>query len=111
MKTLGYITFGWIFTVVVSWFAAKLLFHRLSLRLCKQEEDVLALVLGPASLSTAIFLLCSLHLAYKGVFLTVGMIAIALGVRWRVWRSPAERLPALPAVWRILFYGIYVVFA
>lgn len=111
MKTLGYITFGWLFTVVVCWFAGKLLFRRLSLRLCKQEEDVLALVLGPASLSTAIFLLCSLHLAYKGVFLTVGMIAIALGVRWRVWRSPAERLPALPAVWRILFYGIYVVFA
>ena len=111
MKTLGYITFGWLFTVVVSWFVGKLLLRRLSLRLYKQEEDVLGFVLGSACLSTAIFLLCSLHLAYKGVFLTMGVIAIAAGVRQRVWRSPAERLPRLPAVWRLLFYGIYVVFA
>jgi len=97
MKTLGYVTFGWLFTVVVSWFVGKLFFRRLSLRLYKQEEDVLGFVLGSACLSTAIFLLCSLHFAYKGVFLTMGVIVIAEGIRQRVWRSSAERLPRLPA--------------
>jgi hypothetical protein len=111
MKTLAYITFGWLFTVVVSWFVGKLLLRRLSLRLYKQEEDILGFVVGSACLSTVIFLLCSLHVAYKAVFLTVGLLVISAGVRQRVWESGAERLPRLPAIWRLLFCGIYLVFA
>lgn len=111
MKTLAYITFGWLFTVVVSWLVGKLLLRRLSLRLYKQEEDVLAFVLGSACLSTLLFLICALHVAYKPVFLVVGLIVIAAGIRERVWRSGAERLPPLPAMWRLLFYEIYLVFA
>src|SRR5947207_14429174 len=91
MKTLAYITFGWLLTTVVSWFAGKLLLRRLSLRLFKQEEDVIAFVLGSACLSTALFFICAVHIAYKAVFLALGAIVIAEGIRQRVWRSGRER--------------------
>jgi hypothetical protein len=111
MKPLGYICFGWLLTVLASWCAGKLLFRRLSVRLHRLEEDVMAFLLGSACLSTLIFLICVIHLAYKPVFLTVALAAIAAGIQQRIWQPSGESLPRLSGAWRLLFYTVYVFFA
>ncbi len=111
MKPLSYICFGWLITVLVSWCAGKLLFRRLSVRLHRQEEDVLAFLLGSACLSMLIFLICVIHLAYKPVFLAIALAAIAAGIQQRIWQPSSKSLPCLSGLWRLLFYTVYVCFA
>ncbi|HVP47870.1 MAG TPA: hypothetical protein VMT32_14850, partial [Bryobacteraceae bacterium] len=111
MKPLGYICFGWLLTVLVSWCTGKLLFRRLSVHLHRQEEDVMAFTLGSACLSMLIFLICVIHLAYKPVFLAIALAATAAGIQQRIWRPGAERLPRLSGPCRLLFYTVYVAFA
>jgi len=85
MKQLVYICFGWLLTVLVSWCIGKVLFRRLSVRLHRQEEDVMAFMLGSACLSMLIWLICVIHLAYKPVFLAIALAAIAAGIQQRIW--------------------------
>jgi hypothetical protein len=88
-----------------------LFLRRLSVPLYRQEEKALAFVLGSACLSTVVFFLAALHLVYKGVFLALALLLIAAAIQQRVWRPRGESLPALPAVWRLLFLEIYLPFA
>ena len=111
MKQLAYILVGWLLTAIPSWCAGMLLLRRLSVRLYAQEERVLAFVMGSACVSTVVFFLAALHLVYKGVFLTFAVLLIGFAIRQRVWRPSGEALPALPAVWRLLFLEIYLPFA
>ena len=65
-------------------------------------------VAGSALLSTAVFLLCTVHLAYSWVFFLFGALVCAL--RWgRRFRLPA--LPPLPRAHRILvfFFALYFI--
>lgn len=111
MKLLSYICFGWLLTVLVSWCAGKLLLRRLSVRLHRQEEDVMAFMLGSACLSMLVFLICVIHLAYKPVFLALALAVIAAGIQQRIWQRSGESLPRLSVLWGLLFYTVYVFFA
>ena len=111
MKPLVYVLLGWLLTVASSWCAGMLFLRRLSVPLYRQEEKALAFVLGSACLSTVVFFLAALHLVYKGVFLALALLLIAAAIQQRVWRPRGESLPALPAVWRLLFLEIYLPFA
>ena len=111
MKPLIYVLLGWLLTATCSWCAGMLLLRRLSVRLYRQEERVLAFVVGSACVSTAVFLLAALHLAYKGVFLGFALVLIASAIQQRVWQPRGESLPSLPAVWKLLFLEIYLPFA
>lgn len=107
MKQLAYISLGWLLTVLVSWCMGKLVFRRLSIRLYRQEEDVMAFMLGSACLSTLVFLICAMHLAYKPVFLAIALAAIAAGIQQRIWRTGGEVLPRLSWPWFLLFFAIW----
>ena len=111
MKPLVYILLGWALTGVSSWCAGLLLMRRLSVPLYRQEEKPLAFVVGSACVSLAVFFLAAVHLAYKGVFLSLDVLLVAAAIHQRVWRPRGEPLPVLPAVWRLLFLEIYLPFA
>jgi hypothetical protein len=111
MKQLVYVLLGWMLTATCSWCAGLLLLRRLSVPLYRQEEKPLAFVVGSACMSLAVFLLAAVHLVYKGVFLALAVLLVAAAIQQRVWRPRGESLPALPAVWRLLFLEIYLPFA
>ena len=111
MKQIVYIFFGWLLTVVASWCAGKLLLRRLRINLYRQEQDVMAFMLGSAALSTSMFLLSATHLVYKPVLLSLTFLVISAAVQQGVWRPGGPELPGLPPKWRLLFWGIYLAFA
>src|SRR6266481_5627489 len=110
MKPVLYILFGWGLTLIVSWCLGKLLLRRLPVRLFRQEEDIFAFLTGSASLSTIVFLLAAMHLAYKGVFLGLSLGVIGVAFQSGVWRPQGESLPSLPAGWKRLYVGLWLVF-
>ncbi|HLJ16763.1 MAG TPA: glycosyltransferase family 39 protein [Bryobacteraceae bacterium] len=109
MPAALYILFGASFTVVVSTSLGKLLLNRLAVKLYRQEQFLLAFVVGAPCLSTVVFLLSAAHLAYKGVFLVVGVLAIGGGVVGRTSR-PLPPLAPLPRLWKIIFTLAFTAF-
>jgi hypothetical protein len=110
MKPLFYIFFGWLLTVLVSWCAGKLLLRRLKVNLYRQEQDVMAFMLGSAVLSTSMFLLSASHLVYKPVLLALTFLIIVAAVQQGAWKPHGSDVPRLPSRWRLLFWGIYLTF-
>ncbi len=104
-----YILFGVAFTCATAYSMGQLLLSRLDLgKLYREERRIFAFLTGSALLSTLVFLFCACGLARKGVFLVVGLAAIAAA--WRLRPDLAESLPALPRPWRILFLVVYAAF-
>lgn len=112
MRHVLAILFGAGLTSATSWALGTLLFRSLRVRLARAEWNLLAFVTGSALLSGILFVLCSVHLARKGVYLAVAAIALA-GVFLRPGeREPAAApLPVLPRLWRWTFLVIVGVFA
>lgn len=110
MKQVLYILFGWSLTLVVSWCLGKLLLRRLPVRLFRQEEDIFAFLVGSAGLSTMVFFLAAMHLAYKGVFLGLSLVVMGMALASSAWRPRGESLPSLPAGWKRLFVGLWLLF-
>ena len=110
MKAVVYILFGFLFTCATSLALGGLLFRLLAIRLRRGEEKLLAFVTGSAILSGVIFLLCCTGLARKGVFLAIGLIAIAAAIRMGVHRAQGEPLPAIPRRWRWVLGAVFTVF-
>ncbi len=110
MPQAFYILFGFAFTVTVAWSLGKLLLVRLEIRFYRLEEDALAFVTGAALLSLLAFLLCSIGLAIKAVFLAVGLALIGLAVNQGAFRRSARKFPPLPLAWRLLAAVIGAVF-
>ena len=109
MPQAVYILFGAAFTVAVSMALGKLLLDRLGLRFYRQEGLVFAFLAGAPGLSVLVFLLASVKLARKGVFLALGLAVLA--AFWRLRRrDPAESFPALPKLWRNLFAVVFAAF-
>lgn len=96
MPQAFYILFGALFTAAVCLASGRLLLQALSIRLYRQEEPPLAFVCGAALVSPLAFAFCALHIVYKGVFLTVGVLLIAAAWRRGALRPAAEGLPPLP---------------
>ena len=77
----------------------------------RSEERFIGFVLGAGCLSLLVFLLAAVHLAYKGVFLALG-VALILAGRFVIRGSGLKNLPSLARTWRIAFsigYALYAV--
>ena len=77
----------------------------------RSEERFIGFVLGAGCLSLMVFLLAAAHLAYKGVFLALG-IALILAGRFVIRGSGLKNLPPLARGWRTAFaigYALYAV--
>ncbi|HLJ47074.1 MAG TPA: glycosyltransferase family 39 protein [Bryobacteraceae bacterium] len=112
MKEVLYILFGALFTVATAWALGGLLFQRLQLRLRGGEHGSLAFVTGASCLSGIVFLLCSVHVVYKGVFLGFGTAILLWAARKDVLRSGSERKPTpIPRVWLTVCGVAFAVYA
>jgi hypothetical protein len=108
-----YVLFGAAFTVAACVAAGRLLVDRLRLPLNSHERWLFGFLLGGVLVSNLTFLLSTVHLARKGVFLAAGVGLI--------WWSARRRLPcpaACPAAnaardrfWDYLFFGVGGVYA
>lgn len=108
MPQVVYILFGAIWTLATAYALGRLLLSNLDLKLHAVEERIFSLLCGSALLSLVVFLLCTLHLARKGVFLALGALAILAAARR--WRVAGPDLPPLPRRWRALFLLAYAGF-
>jgi hypothetical protein len=110
MTQVAQILFAAAFTGVTSLLLGKLLLKLLRLPLYRSEELFLGFVLGAAGLSTLVFLLSVAGLAYSWIFFLTGCAILALAW-WRgAFRFTAERLPAVPRNWMLLFLVLYSTF-
>ena len=110
MKAALYVLFGAGFTAATSLALGLILIRRLAIRLHGMEERLLAFVAGSACLSAVMFVLCSIQLARKGVFLAVGVFAIAAALRTRA-AVPDTPVPTpLPLLWKWVFGALFAGF-
>jgi hypothetical protein len=110
MREVANILFGAAFTVAVSVALGALLLARLRLTLYRWEASLFQFVAGAGCLSFLTAILCTLHIARKGVFQWGGLIAIALALR-QAKRAPSRKsLPAIPLTWMAAFYLVFSVF-
>jgi hypothetical protein len=113
MKQVLAILFATGFTYVVSLSMGKLLLQFLRVKLSHMESNFIGFLLGAACLSTIVFFLTAAGLAYWGVFLVVGVVAIMLAIWGGAHRRTDFEGPsvvALPTYWRIIFGMLYVTF-
>ena len=107
MPQAVYILFGALFTVSSAIALGTLLLRKCTAQLDRAEYFLFSFLTGSAMLSTAVFLLCAVHGARKGVFLALGVAAIGAAVRYR-------RIPLQTAHTRTiadkLFVALYSVF-
>ena len=103
MPQAVYILFGALATVAACLAAGKLALRVLRLRLYREEEYVLGFLMGAPLVSLAVFLLCAVGIAYKGVFLATGLGVAAWGLR----RSSGESLPPVDQIWKWLFIVVF----
>ncbi|MDP3000108.1 MAG: hypothetical protein Q8N47_21670, partial [Bryobacterales bacterium] len=110
MFEAGRVLFGFVFTAATCMAAGGLLLRALPLRLYRQERRLFAFVIGSACLSLLVFALAAAQLARGDVFLTTGVLLIALAL-WRgAHRARGDSLPPLPRFWKALFLAVFAVF-
>jgi hypothetical protein len=101
---------GAAFTVAVCLALGSLLLRRLRLDFHRLEAGLFAFVTGSACLSLAVFVLCVIHQARLGVFLSGGAGAVG----WAVWKARQDRprlpLPAVPRAWLLVFTAVFAAF-
>jgi hypothetical protein len=105
MPQIVYILFGAAFTVATMTAAGHLMLRSLGVKLDRAEYWLLSFVCGAPLLSTVVFLLCSVNLARKGVFLIVGAGILACCVRRRAGTGGSGWM-AVPA-WFVLIFAAY----
>jgi len=110
LKEVVYILFGAVFAVAVASALGTLLLRRLRISFYRGEAALFTFVSGSAVLSLATFLLCVLHVAYKGVFLVGGIATLLWAWRARPTGKPQASLPAAPRGWNLLFLVVYSIF-
>jgi len=104
------ILFGWLFTVATAWALGTLLLRRLSLVFYRWEEPLFAFLIGAALLSAIVFVLCAAHLAWKALFLVIGLVIICYALRSGAHRPRGDSFPPLPQRWRWVFLVIFSAF-
>src|ERR1035438_5781860 len=110
MRDVADILFGAAFTVAVSVALGALLLARLRIALYRWEAALIQFVAGAGCLSFLTAILCTLHLARKGVFQWGGLLLIALAL-WQVRGTPRRKsLPAVPLTWMMSFFLIFSAF-
>ncbi len=103
------IIFGAGFTLAVMWAAGLLLFQRLDVRLHTLERDLLAVPVGGALLSLAVFILCATGAARTPIFLVLGIALV--GLAWRFSATAGGPLPPVPLLWKWLFGVPFTIYA
>jgi hypothetical protein len=78
--------------------------------LYRQERDLLGFLTGSAVLSLLVFLLATVGLARKGVFLIVGLLAIGAAFRYGRPRKPHPFFSPLPRWWKWFFVAVFSAF-
>ena len=110
MREVADILFGAAFTVAVSVALGALLVGRLRIPLYRWEAVLIEFLAGAGCLSFLTAILCTLHLARKGVFQWGGLLLIALAL-WQVRGTPRRKsLPAVPLTWMMSFFLIFSAF-
>jgi hypothetical protein len=104
------ILFGWLFTVATAWALGTLLLRKLSLVFYFWEERLFAFLVGAALLSAIVFVLCAAHLAWKPLFLVLGLAIIFYAVRMGAHHPRGEAFAALPWRWRWVFLAVFSAF-
>ena len=107
MPAALYILFGAAFTVAMCVASGRLLLRRLALPLDRAESRLFAFLLGAVLVSSGVFLLCAVHLAYKGVLLAAGLALVWLGRRADCRVSRGGRPPMLLLVPAALYAVLY----
>ena len=87
MPAALYVLFGAALTVAMCVAAGRVLLRKLKLPLDREETHLFAFLLGAVLVSNLVFVLCALHVTYKGV-----LLAGATGLVW--WGRHSARLPA-----------------
>jgi ABC-type uncharacterized transport system permease subunit len=76
------------------------LFRQLEIQLERTEYRALAFVAGSACFSQIIFVLSSIHLARKSVFLPIALLTVGVTIGAAGRNRPAIRLTPLPLHWK-----------
>ncbi|HET8547108.1 MAG TPA: hypothetical protein VFL57_03850, partial [Bryobacteraceae bacterium] len=105
-----YILLGLLLTALTSVSSGLLLLRGLRVRLHRLEHYVVAYLCGAAVLSLLVFAMAAAHLVYKGVFVAVGVLVVAVCLYTRAWRQAGPPAAALPRAWQILFVAVYAIF-
>src|SRR5450755_1700066 len=110
MRELADILFGAAFTVAVCVALGALVIARLRIALYRWEATLFQFVAGAGCLSFLVAILCTLHIARKGVFQWAGLAVIALAW-WKARGAPRRRsLPAISLTWMTAFFLIFGAF-
>ena len=109
MRQVLSILFGALCSGGTSYCLGMILLRRLNLKLERTEYSALAFVVGSACFSEVIFVLCSIGLARKEVFVALGLLA---GMAVIVTRGNTTRVSfeGLPTRWRWLFGVLFAAF-
>ncbi len=104
------ILFGWLFTVATAWALGTLLLRKLSLVFYCWEERLFAFLVGAALLSAIVFVLCATHLAWKPLFLVLGLAINFYALRMGAHHPRGESFAPLPSRWRWVFLAVFGAF-
>jgi len=104
------ILFGWLFTVATAWALGTLLLRKLSLVFYFWEERLFAFLVGAALLSAIVFALCAAHLAWKPLFLVLGLAIIFYALRMGAHHPRGDLFTPLPRRWRWVFLAVFGTF-
>ena len=110
MRDLFSILFGAVFTVAVATALGSLVIGVLRVKLYRMEAALIAFIAGAGCLSFLTALLCTVHLARKGVFQWGGSAVLLLAWWARRNRPPRRELPAAPLKWWAAWWGIFLAF-
>ena len=104
------ILFGWLFTVATAGALGTLLLRKLSLSFYRSEERLFAFVIGAALLSAIVFVLCAAQLAWKPLFLVLGLAIIFYALHSGAHHPRGGPFPPLPQRWRWVFLVVFGAF-
>jgi hypothetical protein len=104
------ILLGALLTGITSSSFGTILFQRLHIKAGRAEFFSLAFLVGSACFSQAVFFLCAIGLARKGVFIAIGLLAAiaALGMYQRIETRPAST--SLPRRWKWTLGALFALF-
>lgn len=111
MKAVLYILLGWSLTTATAWALGVSFLRRLKLRLYPAEELLLGFLTGASLLSALLFLLCALHLVYKGVLVALALVSFGLLAITPRPNPPEDTLPPVPRWLKAIITPVLAVFA
>ena len=88
----------------------RLAIERLQITLHRQEQLAVSFVLGSGIWSFIVFVLCTVHVIYKGVLIGLAAAIVLYGWKKGFHRLQGEAFPPLPIIWKRLLTAVAAVF-